>query len=72
VAAVLKLLLFLSFFLSMVLAGRKAFTYFNNKIEESKSGWELFGFSLLLIAAYMILFFCGLYLLIKVYLFLVE
>ncbi len=56
----------------MVLAGYKAYYYLNNKIEGSKTGWELLGFSLLLIAAYLILFFGGLYLLIKVYVFLVE
>lgn len=70
--AIVKLLLFLIFFLSMALAGYKAYRYLNHKIEESKSGWELLGFSLLLIAAYVILFFGGLYLLIKVYVFLVE
>jgi hypothetical protein len=68
---VFKLILFLTFFLSVCTAGYKLYRYLNNKITGSDTGWQLFGFSLLLIGLNMLLFFGGIYLFIKLYVFLV-
>lgn len=69
---VLKLLIFLVFFLSILVTGYKAYFIINNKITSSKNGWELIGFSLLLIFFYTLLFFGGLLAFIKAYDFLTD
>ncbi len=64
---VLKLLLFFSLFGVVFISGFKTYRFFNNKIMNSRNGWELLGFSLLLIAVNALLFFGGLFALIKAY-----
>ena len=71
-SAVYKLLLFLIIFASMLIAGYSSFHHLNKKIKESETGWEIFGYSLLLILINTALFFGGLFVLIKSYAFLVD
>lgn len=65
--AVFKLLLLLLFFVCMFLAGSKIYVFLNTKIKESKSGFQILLFSLLMLAAFAGLFFGGFYVLIEVY-----
>ncbi|HVG41328.1 MAG TPA: hypothetical protein VM888_06930 [Chitinophagaceae bacterium] len=67
---VFKVLILFTFFLFMSLAAYKAYIYFNNKITGSKNGWQLLLFSFLLILINIIIYFGGLWALIKVYTFL--
>ena len=64
---VFKLFIFLTFLLFMGIAGYKAYHFLNNKIRGSSNGWELLGFSLMLVLANVVLFFGGLWVLVKVY-----
>jgi len=67
-----KLLLFLIIFALMLMGGYSSFGYLNKKIKESETGWEIFGYSLLLLLVNAFLFFGGLFILIKSYAFLVD
>jgi hypothetical protein len=71
-STVYKLLLFLIIFVSILIAGYSSFHQLNKKIKESKTGWEIFGYSFLLILINTALFFGGLFVLIKGYAFLVD
>jgi hypothetical protein len=64
---ILKLLLFLVFFSAIGVAGYKIYQYFNTKIRGSNTWLELLGYTLLLILANVVLFFGGLYLLVRIY-----
>jgi hypothetical protein len=69
---IFKLLIFLVFFISILITGYKGYFIINNKITGSKNGWELIGFSLLLLFFYTLLFFGGLLAFIKAYDFLMD
>ncbi len=56
----------------MLMVGYSAFNYLNKKIKGSETGWEILGYSFLLILLNSILFFGGLFVLIKSYAFLVD
>ena len=64
---ILRLVLFLSFFFGVAVAGYKVYRRLNERIVSSHSGWQLLGFSLLLIAVNVLLFFGGLFLFLKLY-----
>lgn len=68
----LKLILFFIFFFAIIIGFYKTYKYYNEKIEGSSSGWELLGFSFLLIVINVVLFFAGLYLLIMAFTFLAD
>jgi hypothetical protein len=70
--AVYKLLLFLIIFALMLMAGYSSFRFLDKKIKESETGWEILGYSLLLLLVNAVLFFGGLFILIKSYAFLVD
>jgi hypothetical protein len=62
---------FLSFFVYLILIGfYRAYKFCNDKITGSSSGWELFGFSLLLIVINIVLLVGGLYALVETFRFL--
>lgn len=69
---VYKLLLFLIIFSLMLLWGYSAFGFLNKKINESETGWKILTYSLLLVLTCTVLFFGGLFVLIKSYAFLVD
>ena len=69
---VYKLLLFLIIFGLMLVAGYLSFRHLDKKIKESETGWEIVGYSLLLLLVNAVLFFGGLFVLIKCYAILVE
>lgn len=69
---VYKLLLFLIIFALVLIAGYSSFRCLNRKINESETGWEILGYSLLLLLVNAVLFFGGLFVLIKSYGFLVD
>jgi len=69
---IFKLLIFIIFFVSTSIVGYKVYFIINNKITSSKNGWELLGFSLLLIFFYAILFFGSLLAFVKTYDFLMD
>ena len=56
----------------MLMGGYSSFGYLNKKTKESETGWEIFGYSLLLLLVNAFLFFGGLFILIKSYAFLVD
>jgi hypothetical protein len=64
---ILKLLLFLVFLAAAGVAGYKVYQFFNNKVRASNTWLEVIGYTLLLILANVVLFFGGLYLLVRVY-----
>jgi hypothetical protein len=62
---------FLSFFVYLILIGfYRAYKFCNDKITGSTSGWELLGFSLLLIITNIVLLVGGLYALVEAFRFL--
>lgn len=69
---VFKFILFVIIFLSVAIAGFLSFRILNKRIKESKTGWQLSGYSLLLFLVNAILFVGGLIGLIKSYDFLVN
>ncbi|MEP7375659.1 MAG: hypothetical protein ABI675_19840 [Chitinophagaceae bacterium] len=69
---VYKLLLFIIIFGLMLMIGYSSFRYLNRKIKESETGWELAGYSLLLLLVNAGLFVGGLFVLIKSYGFLAD
>ena len=69
---VYKLFLFIISFGLMLMTGYSSFRYLNRKINESETGWELAGYSLLLLLVNAGLLFGGLFVLIKSYGFLVD
>jgi hypothetical protein len=69
---VFKFILFVIIFLSVAIAGFLSFRILNKRIKESKTGWQLSGYSLLLFLVNAILFVGGLIVLIKSYDFLVN
>lgn len=69
---VFKLILFIAIFLFVAIAGFYSFRFFDKRIKESKAGWQLSGYSLLLFLVNAILFVGGLIVLIKSYDFLVN
>jgi hypothetical protein len=69
---VYKLILFIIILGLMLMMGYSSFRYLNRKINESKSGWELAGYSALLLLVNAGLLFGGLFVLIKSYGFLVD
>ena len=71
-APVYKLLLFLIIFAFMLIAGYSSFRHLDKKIKESETGWEILGYSFLLLLVNAVLFFGGLFVLIKSYGFLVD
>jgi hypothetical protein len=61
----------LSFFVYLIAIGfYRAYKFCNDKITGSSSGWELFGFSLVLIIINIVLLVGGLYALVEVFRFL--
>lgn len=70
--AVYKLLLFLIIFALMLMAGYSSFLFLDKRIKESETGWEIFGYSFLLLLVNGVLFIGGLFILIKSYAFLVD
>jgi hypothetical protein len=69
---VYKLLLFIAIFGLILMIGFSSFRYLNRKIKESQTGWELAGYSLLLLLVNAGLLFGGLFVLIKGYGFLAD
>lgn len=69
---VYKLLLFIVIFSLVLMIGYSSFRYMNRKIKESETGWELAGYSVLLLLISAGLLFGGLFLLIKSYGFLAD
>lgn len=69
-SAVIKLIIFLVFFFSMGIGFYKTFIFLNGKIKGSQTAWQLLGYSVLLIAVNLLIYFGGLYLLIVIYQFL--
>ncbi len=69
---VYKLILFIIIFGLMLMMGYSSFRYLNRKINESESGWELAGYSALLLLVNAGLLFGGLLVLIKSYGFLAD
>ena len=67
-----KLLLFLIIFSLVLLSGYSSFGFLNKKINESETGWQILTYSLLLVLTCTVLFFGGLFVLIKSYAFLVD
>jgi hypothetical protein len=67
---VYKLLLFLIIFSLVLLSGYSLFRFLNRKINQSETGWQVLTYSLLLVLACTVLFFGGLFVLIKSYSFL--
>lgn len=67
---VYKLLLFLIIFSLVLLTGYSSFGFLNRKTKESETGWHILTYSLLLVLACTVLFFGGLFVLIKSYSFL--
>ena len=67
---VLKLVLFVLIFSSMVVGFFRAYKIYNEKIISASSGWALFGFALLLIIICALIFVSGLYLLLNVFVYL--
>ncbi len=70
--AVFKLILFLIIVGMMLISGYYSFIFLNRKINESNTGWEITGYSVLLFVINLLLFFGGLLLLIRIYAFLVN
>ena len=68
---ILKLILFVLFFLLVFFAGSTIYRVVNKKIIESKNYWQLAGFTVLLFLALALLFIGSLAALIEVYRFLV-
>lgn len=62
---VYKLLLFIVVFGLILMIGYSLFRYLNRKIKESETGWELAGYSLLLLLVNAGLLVGGLFVLIK-------
>ena len=60
-------LLFILIFSACTVAGYYIFTSLNRKIKGSDTGWKLFGYAVLLIAALCVLFMGGIFLLIYSY-----
>jgi hypothetical protein len=71
-SSVYKFLLVIIVFGLMILIGYSSFLYFNRKIKESKTGWELVGYSLALLLVNTGLYFGGWFVLIKSYIFLSD
>ena len=69
---VYKLFLFIIIFGLTLMMGYSSFRYLNRKINELETGWELAGYSLLLLLVNTALFFGGLFVLIKTYGFLAD
>ena len=69
---VYKQLLVIIIFGLMLMMGYSSFRYLNRKINESETGWELTGYSLLLLLVNAGLLFGGLFVLIKSYGFLAD
>ncbi|TMI85482.1 MAG: hypothetical protein E6H08_22465 [Bacteroidetes bacterium] len=69
---VYKLLLFIIIFGVVLMMGYSSFRYLNQKINESETGWELAGYSLLLLLVNVGLLLGGLFVLIKSYGFLAD
>ena len=69
---VYKLLLFLIIFGLILTAGYSSFVYLNRKINESETGWQILGYSLLLLLVNSVLFVGGIFVLIKSYSFLMD
>ena len=67
-----KLLLFLIIFGLILTAGYSSFVYLNRKINESETGWQILGYSLLLLLVNSVLFVGGIFVLIKSYSFLMD
>lgn len=65
-----KLLVFFIFFAVTGMTMYQAYRFLNQKIHGSRTGWELLLYSLVLILLLALLFFAGLFLLIKCYAFL--
>jgi hypothetical protein len=64
---VYKLALFIIIFGLLLATGYSSFRYLNRKIKESETGWELAGYSFLLVLVNAVLLVGGLFLLIKSY-----
>jgi hypothetical protein len=71
-SSVYKFLLVIIVFGLMIMIGYSSFLYLNKKIQESKTGWELAGYSLALLLINTGLFFGGWFVLIKSYIFLIH
>lgn len=54
---ILKLLLFISFFLIAYVGGTKSYTWLNDKITGSNNGWSLLAYTLLLFIVLGAIFF---------------
>lgn len=66
-APVYKLALFIIIFGLLLVTGYSSFLYLNRKIKESESGWEIAGYSFLLVLVNGSLLVGGMLLLIKSY-----
>jgi len=64
---VLKFLIFFTFFVFMGAASFWAYKFLNNKIIGSRNGWQLIVYSLLLVFINVLIFFGGLWAMVKVY-----
>ena len=69
---VYKLLLFLIIFGLILTVGYSSFVYLNRKINESETGWQILGYSLLLLLVNSGLLVGGIFVLIKSYSFLLD
>ncbi|MCW3119559.1 MAG: hypothetical protein JWM28_3641 [Chitinophagaceae bacterium] len=67
-----KLLIFFAFLVFMLIAGYYVFRYLNEKIKESNSWWGILFYCFLLFAGLGVLLAGGLWVLVKVYSFLVA
>jgi hypothetical protein len=65
--SILKLLLFISFFLIAYVGGIKSYTYLNDKIIGSNNGWALLAYTLLLFIVLGAIFFGSISALILIY-----
>jgi hypothetical protein len=68
--APIKFLVFFFVFAFAAIISYKAYTFFNNRIIESRTGWQLLVYSLSLIAINLILFFGGALAVLKLIIFL--
>jgi hypothetical protein len=64
---VLKFLFFFFFLFMIAFVGYKTYQFFNTRIRNSVTGWQLLAYAFLLIVANLILFFGGLLLFLRAY-----
>ena len=69
---VLKILLYGTILLGAGIAGYRLYKVLNQKIKGAQTGWQLLGYSLLLIVAFALLATASLYLFVELYAFLAK